>query len=74
METPGSIGAKNLGCVCPEIDNGYGSGAYGKYFWVNEDCPLHGDKAKTSDLRMIKFERISDLRIIKFERIDEQGT
>lgn len=45
---PGSIEAKNKGCKCPQTDNGRGLGAFvddkGKpVFWINKDCPLHGE-------------------------------
>lgn len=45
---PGSIQARQHGCLCPVLDNAYGRGARLSYmtsqpeFWVNEDCPLHG--------------------------------
>jgi hypothetical protein len=49
---PGSDKALKAGCLCPVIDNAHGKGAWGtwdkpeseKVFWVNGDCPLHGNK------------------------------
>jgi hypothetical protein len=47
--SPGSPMAKQEGCTCPSVDNGYGEGS-GNFdhegnplFWMNETCPLHGD-------------------------------
>ena len=45
---PGSPEAIALGCRCPVLDNAYGEGAYqdenGKpVFWINADCPIHGE-------------------------------
>lgn len=43
---PGSDEALDLGCSCPVLDNAHGEGLQypdGPVFWVNRDCPLHGD-------------------------------
>lgn len=50
---PGSIEAKKIGCKCPQMDNGRGIGAYlddkGRpVFWINKDCPLHGEAKNVS--------------------------
>ena len=43
---PGSDEANALGCTCPTLDNNHGRGAYedsnGPLYWINADCPLHG--------------------------------
>lgn len=45
---PGSDEAIKLGCTCPVLDNHHGhigiDNARG--FWVNGDCPLHGEDTK----------------------------
>jgi hypothetical protein len=44
---PGSAEARQLGCKCAVIDNGYGCGcgyqddAGNPLFWITEGCPLH---------------------------------
>ena len=51
-DPPGSYDALKAGCRCPSMDNAHGDGAYGgirdengnKIFYVNADCPLHGDQ------------------------------
>lgn len=54
---PGSDEAKDLGCLCPRMDNDHGRGFpwprtdgldpnEHPSFWINEDCPLHGKKGK----------------------------
>lgn len=48
---PGSPEAAEQGCTCPVLDNGHGSGAWGGIrdedgnhaFWINDNCPLHGE-------------------------------
>ena len=45
---PGSKEAVSAGCICPEMENRRGAGAYLRSdetiaFWVNQDCPLHGE-------------------------------
>ena len=46
---PGSIEAAKLGCKCPALDNGWGKGSGytddsgDPIFWINEECPIHGD-------------------------------
>lgn len=46
---PGSDEAIKQGCCCPKLDNAMGRGAWGTegdeaIFWVNANCPLHGNK------------------------------
>lgn len=48
VPNPGSDAAVHLGCSCPQDDNARGRGAWGTsgddaVFWVNDNCPLHGD-------------------------------
>lgn len=47
---PGSQEAIDHGCTCPVSDNGYGKGVGGdgerNGWWVNADCPLHGQEIK----------------------------
>lgn len=51
METinPGSKQAIAKGCTCPVLDN-HGQGK--EWYWVEEDCPLHGNSntPKTGEL------------------------
>jgi hypothetical protein len=46
--SPGSKEAVEQGCTCPVMDNGHGWGIPDMkgeiMFWINEDCPLHGEK------------------------------
>mgnify|MGYP001582440674 CR=1 FL=1 len=44
--SPGSPEAVTKGCRCPVIDNAHGRGCgWGPdNFWINEDCPMHGQK------------------------------
>lgn len=48
LQPPGSPDAMRDGCRCPAIDNTHGYGAFmdgsKPVFWVNESCPLHGEK------------------------------
>ena len=46
---PGSKEARDLGCKCPVIDNGYGIGILGgimmngkPQFYFDSECPIHG--------------------------------
>lgn len=47
IPNPGSNAAREAGCKCPVIDNGYGRGARPNpetgepLFWITEGCPLH---------------------------------
>ena len=41
--TPGSDEAIAQGCTCPVLDNAHGQGLGDGLFWVNQDCPIHGD-------------------------------
>ena len=45
--TPGSEAARNIGCNCPHVDNGWGAGwmdSEGKrQFVIRLDCPIHGE-------------------------------
>ena len=46
---PGSDEAIKQGCQCPVMDNHYGKGFEWKgktQFWINGNCPLHGDSNK----------------------------
>lgn len=43
---PGSINAIEHGCSCPVLDNGHGAGRGDGLFWINSDCPLHGDESE----------------------------
>ena len=43
---PGSREAVALGCVCPVIDNHYGAGVDGQW-WYSEGCPVHCGAALT---------------------------
>jgi hypothetical protein len=44
---PGSDEAIKLGCTCPILDNFHGAGLDdGKYFWYDENCPVHVKKQK----------------------------
>lgn len=55
---PGSIAARELGCVCPVLDNGHGRGYMGgvnidgePVFVIRLDCKLHGEKTEeTTDV------------------------
>lgn len=38
---PGSQEAQDAGCTCPVIDNHYGKGVEGN-FWYSMNCPIHG--------------------------------
>lgn len=42
---PGSDEALEEGCSCPVLDNSHGKGIkhQEEEFWVNFDCPLHGE-------------------------------
>lgn len=45
---PGSDIAIERGCICPILDNGHGIGTFWngqRQFWINQDCPIHGDHA-----------------------------
>ena len=52
---PGSPEAVALGCKCPVMDNGHGKGIHDwtgqgrELFWINGDCPLHGDKKEEKE-------------------------
>jgi hypothetical protein len=41
---PGSFAAVELGCRCPQMDNGYGDEELGRIrgFYTRKDCPIHG--------------------------------
>lgn len=39
---PGSDSARDMGCICNRIDNGYGH--CGHPYVVRLDCPIHGDE------------------------------
>ncbi len=45
---PGSPEALAQGCLCPVIDNCRGRGIGGQ-FWMNLECPLHGEKLEAGD-------------------------
>lgn len=44
---PGSDAGIDQGCLCPVLDNGHGDEELGRTrgFWINGDCPLHGEPA-----------------------------
>lgn len=48
LPNPGSPEAVEMGCLCPERDNGNGAGCYRRapngepQFIHDPDCPLHG--------------------------------
>ncbi len=50
---PGSDEALKLGCGCAVIDNHYGKGFHwggqDNQYWINGDCPLHGNIKETKD-------------------------
>ena len=41
--TPGSSKAMEIGCKCPVIDNHHGKGRGDGTYWINANCPIHGD-------------------------------
>ena len=44
---PGSDEAMAMGCTCPVLDNNHGRHVpWPGGYWVNEDCPIHGDGRK----------------------------
>ncbi len=51
MNNPGSKEARDSGCTCPVLDNGYGLGCGYRdekgtmLFYINTDCPVHGNNA-----------------------------
>lgn len=51
-DDPGSRSAIRKGCTCPTSDNLHGKGITtldgDVYFWMDDDCPLHG-KTKDQD-------------------------
>ena len=49
--TPGSDYAVESGCLCPVMDNCRGRGYMGidDQFWINAQCPLHGDLSDDSE-------------------------
>jgi len=59
---PGSPEAIKAGCLCPVLDNYHGLGLGDGKFWINADCPLHGqDASKTrqdADLKPAKTKTI----------------
>lgn len=44
IPNPGSDKARELGCICPVLDNAHGRGYMGQeaVFIRRTDCPLHG--------------------------------
>lgn len=46
IPNPGSKEARNMGCKCPVMDNGYGYGYMGikDVFVFNLGCPVHDEK------------------------------
>lgn len=51
---PGSKEARDKGCTCAVMDNGYGRGAQfdkdgNPLFWISGDCPLHGKQEPPHD-------------------------
>lgn len=51
---PGSTEARELGCLCPIMDNNYGAGRGDGHFYINGACPVHGDKI---DIQPVKEEK-----------------
>lgn len=53
LANPGSEAAALMGCSCPVVDNAYGAGLMLGFkdpiYWVNQTCPLHGDRAELED-------------------------
>lgn len=52
IPNPGSGAARNLGCVCPVVDNKYGTGIShpnGPLFWISGECDLHGTGRKRNE-------------------------
>ena len=48
IPNPGSDEAIEQGCTCPVEDNKHGEGipsSIGPLFWMEKDCPVHGDEA-----------------------------
>lgn len=51
---PGSREALDAGCLCPVIDNGRGiecgwvDDKGQPCFWMNMDCPIHGEEARST--------------------------
>jgi len=48
MPNPGSDKALKLSCCCPVFDNCRGKGLGGGLFWINQRCPVHGEKRVAS--------------------------
>lgn len=51
IPAPGSPAAMKLDCSCPQMDNGFGKGAYEggdgvPIYYITISCILHGDKPK----------------------------
>jgi hypothetical protein len=60
IPNPGSKKAVALGCRCAVFDNYYGMGfMYGgeRCFYINGDCPLHGQKSEVKDVGKKKSKR-----------------
>lgn len=51
---PGSKSAIRKGCTCPVEDNNFGKGVNNldnePMFWMNQDCPLHGNDQDTDEV------------------------
>jgi len=54
VPNPGSVEAREIGCICPVYDNHHGRGlsGFGEQFgWViNEDCPIHKEKEECESI------------------------
>lgn len=51
IPNPGRDAALAMGCTCPMLDNGHGNEELWKIrgFWINSDCPLHGDGSQGNE-------------------------
>lgn len=58
MNNPGSQKAVDKGCICPILDNEFGSyEATGGMFTVTEGCPLHWPITKKTKMHIAALER-----------------
>jgi hypothetical protein len=57
--TPGSSEEIALGCICPGMDNHNGKGFGGGYFWINQTCPIHGDRPAEYQIKKIGSKKMT---------------